>query len=138
MSIEKGKKKTVVWESGDTTKPISGYLNATAAETPSFSVGIKLNFSDVCLDVSVGFTGANICGTRSSGNFAESFSIGADLNNYTISGTYSAIAKWDSALSDAEYITVSINALEALAVYYYLNSPQMVGQPTAFPRKVPV
>ena len=138
VSIEKGKKKTVVWESGDTTKPISGYLNATAAETPSFSVGIKLNFSDVCLDVSVGFTGANICGTRSSGNFAESFSIGADLNNYTISGTYSAIAKWDSALSDAEYITVSINALEALAVYYYLNSPQMVGQPTAFPRKVPV
>ncbi len=136
VTIENGRKETVVLESGDTTKPISGYFNATVAETPSFSAGIKLNFSNVCLDFSVGFTSVNICGTHSSGNFAESFSIGADLSSHTISGTYSAIAKWDSALSDSEYITVSINTLEALAVYYFTSS-QAVGQPTVLPRRVP-
>ncbi len=130
VSIRSGVKVTqTISEHGNTSKPVSAYgIHNTTNPILSSSGGIKINISNVTLDISLGLEDMGIFISSTNSDTTNSFGLKVNLSEFRVGFESSTSIKWDN-ITDTTYTNASFNGWFLIMVYEFV----MTGQPVTSP-----
>jgi len=129
ITITAGTQTTqTVSEHGDSSKPVSVYVDYDAANPITSSAGAYINISDFTLDYKLGLDNIGLYGSLTNADKTTNFGLRRNLSEFKIGFEYSESIQWDNT-ADTAYTNISINGWAIIAAYYYLTTGYYEPQP---------
>ena len=100
----------IEYESGDTTKPLSAYIDKNLGNLSQSTCGVKINIAKFTLNLSLGFTNTSIGASWTNNKQTDSLALKVNAADLRVGIESNKTIKWDNTNSTTTFIDASINA----------------------------
>lgn len=100
----------IEYKSGDTTKPLSAYIDKNLGNLSQSTCGVKINIAKFTLNLSLGFTNTSIGASWTNNKQTDSLALKVNAADLRVGIESNKTIKWDNTNSTTTFIDASINA----------------------------
>lgn len=127
------KERKTIAKKGNSSKPISVYVQERSDNPAMSSAGAKINIANFTLNIGLGLDNIGISGSIKDEDTINSFGVSMDISQFKVGFESSTTVKWDENTDITTYTNASVTGWGIAAVCVFITTGQWIPYPQQQP-----